>query len=503
MRVVNIMNFVRRIDERKEISYEPMFQTTERELELVNEYGLENTFLLQYDALIDPNYQKLFKEKATERTELGLWYEIVEPLTTACGMPYNSAYGWKWDWHIVPGFSMAYSPAERERLIDEAMEKFKEVFGYYPKTVASWLIDTHTINYLTARYDISALAICRDQLSTDAYTLVGGYFNQAYYPCKKNLFTPAQSAEERINVPIFRLLGPCPLHNYESRKYISEEQKGIVGCYTMEPVWPMGYTPESVDWYFKTTFENEDLGFSYVHLGQENSFGISKEIIKPLRMQFDLLKKYPRAKVMKMGDAGEAFKARYPEKTPATCVAGLTNWDTEDFQSVYYDCQKYTANIARFEEQIFLRSLFLFDERVAEHYLTETCTTFDAVYENQPLINNAQWVGRERTKNFGLLIDTEAAPFTAEKSGEGCLKIAWNDKSVIFNEEGITVTAETLTLRLGEPTAEITLEGNTLGYTYNGNRYGLRIENATVAPCEGGYTIQTKDGQCALIPEIQ
>ena len=30
---------------------------------------------------------------------------------------------------------MAYSPAQRELLIDEAMRKFKEVFGYYPKTV--------------------------------------------------------------------------------------------------------------------------------------------------------------------------------------------------------------------------------------------------------------------------------------------------------------------------------------------------------------------------------
>lgn len=503
MRVVNIMNFVRRIDERKEISYEPMFQTTERELELVNEYGLDNTFLLQYDALIDPNYQKLFKEKATERTELGLWYEIVEPLTTACGMPYNSAYGWKWDWHIIPGFSMAYTPAEREKLIDEAMEKFKEIFGYYPKTVASWLIDTHTVNYLTSRYDISALAICRDQLSTDAYTLVGGYFNQAYYPCKKNLFTPAQTAQEQINVPIFRLLGPCPLHNYESRKYVGEEQEGIFGCYTMEPVWPMGYTPESVDWYFKTTFENEDLGFSYVHLGQENNFGISKEIIKPLRMQLDLLKKYPQAKVMKMGETGEAFKAQYPQKTPATCVAGLTNWDTEDFQSVYYDCQKYTANIARFEGQVFIRSFFLFDERVAEHYLTKTCTTFDAVYENQPIINNALWVGKERKKDYGLLIDTDATPFTAEKIGESNLKIAWNDKSVIFGEEGITVSADALTLRLGEPTAEIILCGNTFSYTYHGNRYGLRIENATVTPCEGGYTIHPENGHCTLIPEIQ
>lgn len=179
MKIANIMNFVRYIDERVENSEKKLFDMTAKELETVNEFGFENTFLLQYDAVIDENYQKLFKEKATNKTELGLWYEIVEPLTTACGIPYNSEKGWKWDWHIIPGFSMAYTPQDREKLADEAMRKFKEVFGYYPKTVASWLIDTHTINYLAENYDISAFAICRDQVSTDAYTLIGGYFNQA------------------------------------------------------------------------------------------------------------------------------------------------------------------------------------------------------------------------------------------------------------------------------------------------------------------------------------
>ena len=151
MKIINIMNFVRYIDERKENSIEPMYETTKGELALVNELKLPNTFLLQYDAVCDEKYQRLFKQEATERTELGLWYEIVRPLCDACDIPFNSEYGWSWDWHIVPGFSMAYTPEERERLADEAMRKFREVFGYYPKTVASWLIDTHTVNYLADR----------------------------------------------------------------------------------------------------------------------------------------------------------------------------------------------------------------------------------------------------------------------------------------------------------------------------------------------------------------
>ena len=119
MKIVNIMNFVRRIDERMENSTQRLLAFTAQQLRLVNEFGLDNTFLLQYDALCDGDFVSLFKNEATEKTELGLWYEIVEPLTTACGMPYRSKMGWKWDWHIIPGFPMAYTPRQREMLIDE------------------------------------------------------------------------------------------------------------------------------------------------------------------------------------------------------------------------------------------------------------------------------------------------------------------------------------------------------------------------------------------------
>ena len=126
MKIASIMNFARQVDQRMEDSENILFNATRAELEMVNEFGLDNTFLLQYDVLCDPRYAELFREKGTARTELGIWYEIVEPLTSACGLPYKSERGWRWDWHIVPGFSMAYTPREREMLIDEAIRKFKD-----------------------------------------------------------------------------------------------------------------------------------------------------------------------------------------------------------------------------------------------------------------------------------------------------------------------------------------------------------------------------------------
>lgn len=497
MKVINIMNFVRYIDERMTDSVNILYQTTKSELMMVNEFEFENTFLLQYDAVCDENYKKLFKDYGTERTELGLWYEIVEPLTSACGLPYRSERGWKWDWHIVPGFSMAYTPKEREMLVDEAMRKFKEVFGYYPKTFASWLIDTHTVNYLCEHYDISAFAICRDQVNTDAYTLIGGYFNQAYYPSKNNLFTPAQTDGMRNNTPIFRLLGPCPIHNYEGHKYLFE--KIMPPCFTLEPVGKMGKTSEDVEWFFKTYFENEDLGFSYAQIGQENSFGL--QVLEPLRMQLEKISELKNVDILKMCDTGEAFKRFYPNHTPATAVTALDNWEKEDIQSIYYDCENYVSNLMRWNNQIFIRSLFLFDERVEERYLRDVCGSFDAVYENLPLINNLLWSGDEK-KHCGLVIDENASSFRAEKCGEGAMKIEWNSGFVIYDEEKITVSAKQLHFYVGKPTAEISVYENDIIYTYKGNSYRMEIKNADVVHLENGdISIKPFDGVCTFVPQ--
>ena len=434
MKVVNIMNFARSYEPRNAETEKNLLKTTREQLDLVNSYELDATFLLQYDVICNEDFVKMIKERAGENIELGFWYEIVEPLTTACGMPYNSQNGWKWDWHINPGFSVAYPLDKREILIDEAMRKFKEVFGYYPRTVGSWLLDSHTVNYLSENYEIDALCYCRDQINTDAYTFVGGYFNQGYYPSKNNYFTPASSLDTQINVPIFRLLGPDPINNYDGGRFASADCKR--GPYTMEVVYgkTAGRNPKIADWYFRNYFTNEDLGFSYAQIGQENSFAMY-DIIDPLQMQIELALKCPGVKIEKMCDTGKAFKEKY-SKTPTTCVCALDNWDSTDCQSIYYDTINYTANVMRVDNKAFIRALYLFDDRIKDYYTDTLCSTFDAVYENLPLVDTAYQKG-DSDGGFGMLLDESANSFTATKTGDNELTVSWDNKSVILKENSI------------------------------------------------------------------
>ena len=491
MKIANIMIFARCYN-----NVEDQFNHTAAELRMVNEFDMDNTFLLEYDAVCDERYQKLFREEATEKTEIGLWLEIVEPLTTACNMPYRTKMGLKWDYHIIPGFLMGYTVEEREKLADEAMRKFKEVFGYYPKTVACWLIDTHTINYLAEHYDISTFAICRDQVNFDAYTLMGGYFNQAYYPSKNNMFTPAQTDEYRVNVPIFRLLGPCPIHNYELGKYTAPDGKR--GC-TLEPIW---CPQECQDGLFKTFYENESMGFAYAQFGQENTLR-SDTVLLTLRNQLERLEATEDVQKLKMCDTGELFKKTYPNKTPATAVVATENWDKYDVQSVYYDSEKYVANILRYENSTFIRSLFLFEETIKDHYLTDVCGTSDAIYENMPIVDTQLWIDVEEKKNCGLVLDSDATNFSVDRVGDSSLKVSWQDKYVLFEEHRIVCKTDKIRFYIGEkkeidpahteyeylgekhyinPKPEITVCGdNAIHYAFKGNEYYLNVVNATVA----------------------
>jgi hypothetical protein len=495
MKTVNIMNFARSYEPRNLDVEKKLLDTTRQQLDLVNEMEVEATFLLQYDVYSNDEYVKMIKERAGENIELGIWYEIVEPLTTACGMKYNSSRGWKWDWYINPGFSMAYPPKEREILIDEAMRKFKEVFGYYPRTVGSWIIDTYTINYLSDNYDIDAICYCRDQINTDAYTLVGGYFNQAYYPSRNNMFTPAVTPALQGKTPMIRLLGSDPINNYDYGRFASPECKK--GPYTMELTYDKvsGGNPRIVDWYLKSYFDTEDLGFSYMQIGQENSFAMF-DIITPLRMQIEKVKAMSDVKIEKMCDTGRTFKKKY-DTTPATAVCALDSWDSTDCQSVYYDSPLYTVNVFRHEGVTFIRALYLFDERIPDTYLDKVCTTFDSVHENMPIVDTAYQKG-DTDGGYGIVLDDVAEAFKVEKVGDEELKVYWSDKSVIFKKDRVILNNCKFKFTPCMVNTKISIDREFIHYEYKGNKYSLKLEGATLH--RDGETICASGDVISLIP---
>lgn len=380
--IANIINFVRDCEPRVEDnSY--LFSTTKNELELCRKYGFRSTVLLQYDALIDPKYIELLKEYG-EEVEVGLWFEVVQPLAEACGIEWRGRF--PWDWHSDVGFLVGYMPEEREKIIDEAFGKFKEIFGYFPAVAGSWHIDAYSLNYMYEKYGIIASCNCKEQCLTDGYTIWGGIFNGAYYPSKKNMLCPASTAENQIDVPVFRMLGADPIYQYDFGIGNPEVGQGVK---SLEPVYGnSGCDKKWVEWYLRENYNPKNLCLSYTQLGQENSFGWDS-ISKGLPMQFELLNEKVQSgeiELLTLGEAGRKFKSLY-KSTPPQSICIDSDYTAADCRTFWYAGRHYRANLMYQNGKIWIRDLFIFDENFAEKYLTKREPTHDCEFYNLPVMD--------------------------------------------------------------------------------------------------------------------
>jgi len=448
-RIVNIINFIRQTEPRIE-SYtdQVLYQTTENQSRKMRELGLIGTFLLQYDALLSDNYQRLMKEEIDRGCEVGAWWEITQPHVEAAGMEWRGRY--PWDWHTNVGFSVGYTPAEREKLVDVYMEKFKQIFGQYPKCVGSWFIDAHSLAYMYDKYGIEASCNCRDQVGTDGYTLWGGYWEGGFYPSRKNAYMPAQTFKGQIGVPVFRMLGSDPIYQYDA---------GVGGAVqsvaTLEPVYGNGGgSPTWVDWFFRSFTEDPYLGFGYVQTGQENSF-VWGPMERGFVYQMEKIKELAnqgKLEVQTLLQTGRWFKKRYP-LTPATSISTLVDHSGNDKKTVWFNSRYYRTNLLWEDGHMKFRDIHLFAEDVESDYLRVPTTSTQCFYFTLPLVDGCLWSTQEERaalrlyeKNGGMLYELEGTgnPIVGSKGKD--MLVEWPTKSgkvvLLMNEKCMDISLD-------------------------------------------------------------
>ncbi len=432
-KIVNIVNFIRLLEPRDPtITEDVLYQTVVKQVGLMKKYRLGGTFLLQYDALLDKRYQTLLRSLPKDSFEIGAWWEIPQPLVERAGMKWRGRY--PWDWRANIGFSTGYTPLEREKLIDTYMRDFKNIFGYYPRSVASWFIDAYSLDYMYRKYHIVASANCKDQYGTDGYTLWGGYWNQAYYPSRKNSYMPAQHEQNQIPVPIFRMLGSDPVRQYDNG--LGTTRQGVV---TLEPVYKFGGGDSAwVNWFLTTFTSDESLDFNYTQAGQENSFTWNA-MAKGLEMQFPLiaqLRDRGRLRVETLETSGRWFKHHY-RTTPATAFAVAKDIDTSTLKTVWFDSRYYRTNLLWENGSLRIRDLHLFNEDFPSMYTTQTATSNECTFFTLPVIDGYLWskpgqiAGARLMANIdGKVQLLEGGEPTFSRPDPGTLRITWPLKTV-------------------------------------------------------------------------
>lgn len=448
-RIINIINFIRQNDYRVNNSEVVLYKTVEEQIKLINKYAFPATFLLQYDALIDPLYQELLKKELSPVCEIGGWWEITQPHVEAAGIKWRGNHPWVSTANI--SFTTGYTPEEREKLVDVYMKEFKKIFGDYPKSIGAWFIDSHTLGYMYDNYHIVASCNCKDQIGTDGYTLWGGYWNQAYYPSRLNAYMPAQTVEGQIDVPVFRMLGSDPIYQYEYGLGETEIQRVI----SLEPVYKdSGMDKEWVEYFLESIVNQPSLAFNYAQAGQENSFTWNR-MQKGLEMQFpifDSLKQLNKVRIETLSESGKWFKSNF-QTTPPTAVTTLTDIRNEDRKTVWFNSRYYRANLLWEGKHFRFRDIHFFDEDFESTYLNMPGEGNQFLYFTLPVVDGFNWsttnnraglriISTDKNANTNeVLIDN---PIVTEIA-EDILQVECKDKSnnifqIIFYEDRFEVS---------------------------------------------------------------
>jgi len=508
MNIASIVNFVRAVEPReKDDSYLPA--TLIEELKLCNQYDFPSTVLLQYDAFILPEYQNILKEYG-RKIEIGLWFEVVRPMAEDAGMIWHGR--WDWDWHNDVGFLIGYTPDERIKLIDQAFKKYKEIFGSYPEVVGSWHIDAFSLAYMKDRYDVKASCNCKDQCGTDGYTIWGGFYAGAYYPSRTNMMCPASNEDTKIDMPIFRMLGSDPIHQYNLGLGHPEERQSVM---SMEPIYGnSGSDRDWVEWYMKETYNNKTLALSFTQFGQENPFGW-QAIKAGLPMQFEILsrmQKQNRLEVIPLGEAAKRYTERYTDTVPVSICVDSDCLPT-DFKTVWYMSKFYRANTLYQKGKLFIRDMFTFHDRYEELYLHDKVHTDTCYFENLPIMDGFRFSGPDQTAGIYPVKNQEdvvfGGPYLSETVNQSVTLTLSDELKILFEANRFTIYAKDRDIIWIFRTAQMKDTSYTLvsdrevRLTHCGFSYSIRLETGIFKDSPDGLTMLPQDGTIILLPNPQ
>ncbi len=499
-KILNSVCFIRKYcHDNSEYGFGERMFCLKEQIKYNNEYNVKASYLFEYDALVDADYVATVKQGAKDGDEMGLWLEIVEPLVKDAGLAWRGREGWLWDYHVCPGFIMAYTGEEKKRILDTAMKTFHDTFGHYPETVGSWLIDSESMRYMSETYHTDAFIICREQWGMDGYSLWGGPYYGAYYPNKNNMQTPAQSIENQTNTPVFRMFINDPIYCYY--EYAGEKYNGYdYNLFTQEPFWKCGQNPEWVKWQYDNIFSDATDDFTFIQLGQENAFDWHGGVEKGLPMQMEFVKETAEKygfENLTVGEMGRRFKALY-KTTPQKAVGALEDWAGNGQKSVWFNNKHYRVNVFSDKKEVWIRDIHVFCDDYRDKYLDTPCTTHTALYDNPPIVDGIRFT--DDSVKAGFFFGDGEITYYGNKDGVFTVELVANGEKIVMKhfENTIEMTSDaefSVEFRHKEPLEFITsATENKLCYTHGGVDYALDI----LTGCFDGKAFHSKEGKLSF-----
>lgn len=305
---VTIVNPVRGKDFWEEPSQD-VTTSVKGQIDILKKNDLPATWLLRFDAFKETSLINLIKQDASNN-EKGLFLEVTPTWATSVGVNYNQSDSW----HLPESvFLIGYYPEERKRLIDSAFSKFNEVFGYYPKSVGAWWVDSISINYMQEKYGVTSVLIVADQFSTDHYQVWGQYFGTPYYPDRTNVLFPSREKDRKLSVVMTQWAARDPINGYGegvNETTYSVQPNDYIDFHDLD----INYFKKLMDIYLDQPLNK----FNQLTIGLENSYSWQKyqsEYQKQIQEVKDR-QSQGKLKVLTMADFSSWYQKEFPDISP-------------------------------------------------------------------------------------------------------------------------------------------------------------------------------------------
>lgn len=332
-----------------------LWQSTDsvlKQIDLIKNYKLPATWLLQYD-LLDDDKLSLFKNLASNQ-EIGVFLEVSEKLATDAYVPYLLGEG---DWARADKILLSgYTPEARKKMLDKVFAEFKKRFGYYPSSVGAWYIDTLSQNFLVDKYHIQTILNVADQYQTDTYGLWGQPWGTPYYPSRLNSLTPAEDDFAKLAAVKIQWAHRDPVRGYglnvENSIYSVQANDYINNHLNFD------YFKKLSQLYLDTPNDLSQLTIG-LEAGQEGAIFLD-EFRRQLQFLVD-----PKMRISfeTMQSFAEKFKKQFPNASSNFLIAG-TDYLNPEILGYWYSTRFYRIGLIQKSGNLYLRDLRLYKDPI-------------------------------------------------------------------------------------------------------------------------------------------
>lgn len=344
---ITVINLIRS----KELGHEKdnLAESLKAQWKVTNDSKVKATWLWQYSSLEDKDMTSFAKTKMFGH-EFGLLFEIDRNLAKKSGVQYRG----QGPSYFSDGMLLvSYDVRERQKLIDTSFSKFKNTFGYYPKTVGAWWIGGDSLLYMQKRYGITAALKASDQFNLDVYTIWGAPWSIPYVASKENEGIPGSSLKNSSKVVILQWAARDPTQGYKDP------------LFSIQDYQIKGYDISYVD-YLSSIFLSKPLGNLVFGLENGGSLQDFEGYYKRMLNEAKKLESIHKARIMLVKDYTGEFLAGKKVFSQNHYFLSI-GYKLRD-QSFWYNSENYRAGVLKNSDVIYLIDLRNYSVKTKEDF---------------------------------------------------------------------------------------------------------------------------------------